>query len=71
MAKSSKSTLKLVGIILVVVGAGLAVWGYQMSGSFESQVSKAFSGADTNKVMTLYIAGAASFVVGLFLLMKK
>lgn len=71
MAQGSLSAKKLIGIILLVVGVGLAIWGYQGSGSVESQLTRAFSGSDTNKVMTLYIAGAASFIVGLFLLMKK
>ena len=71
MSKGSMSSMKILGILLIVVGAGLAVWGYQSSGSIESGLTRAFSGSDTNKVMTLYIAGAASFVVGLFLFMKK
>ena len=71
MSKGSLSTKKIIGIALIVLGAGLAIWGYQGSGSVASQVTRAFSGSDTDKVMTLYIAGAASFVVGLFLIMKK
>jgi len=71
MAKSTKSTLKLIGLVLLVVGTGLAVWGYQMSGSIESGLSRAISGSETDKVMTLYISGAVGIVVGLFLLMKK
>ncbi len=62
---------KIIGIALVVVGLGLAFWGYQQSGSFGSQVSRALTGSATDKVMTLYIGGAVSFVVGLYLLMKK
>jgi hypothetical protein len=49
----------------------LAFWGYQSSGSFGSQVSRAVTGSATDKVMTLYISGAVSLVVGLYLLMKK
>lgn len=62
---------KIIGIALVVIGLGLAFWGYQQSGSLGSQVSQAFTGSAGNKVMTLYIGGAVSFVVGLYLLMKK
>jgi hypothetical protein len=71
MSKGSLSAKKLIGIVLIIVGAGLAIWGYQESGSIESQLSRTFSGSDTDRVMTLYIAGAASFVVGLLLLLKK
>ena len=62
---------KILGIVLVVVGVGLAIWGFQMSGSFGSQVSQTFTGSPTDKVMALYIGGAASLVVGLYLLFKK
>ena len=65
------SQTKIVAIALVVAGLGLAFWGYQEAGGFSSQVSRAVTGSATNKVMTLYIAGAVSFVVGLYLLMKK
>ena len=39
MAKRSKSTMKSIGIALVVIGIGLAFWGYQMSGSIGSQIT--------------------------------
>lgn len=70
MATGSGITMKIIGLILVVTGVGLAIWGHQLSGSFESQMTQAFTGSDTDKVMTYYIAGAASFVVGLFLFAK-
>jgi hypothetical protein len=63
--------MKISGIILVVLGVGLAIWGFQLSDSIGSQITQAVTGSDTDKVMTLYIAGAISFVVGLSLLNKK
>ncbi|MBU4486463.1 MAG: DUF3185 family protein [Candidatus Delongbacteria bacterium] len=63
--------MKIIGIILMVTGIGLAIWGHQLSGSFGSQISQAVTGSDTDKVMTFYIAGAVSFVVGIFLFAKK
>ena len=62
---------KIIGIVLAVVGVGLAFWGYQLSGGVGSQVSQAVTGSPTDKVMIFYIAGAASLVAGLFLLFKK
>lgn len=62
---------KIIGLILVVLGIGFAVWGFQMSGSIGSQVTQAVTGADTDKVMTYYILGAVSFVVGIYLFFKK
>jgi len=69
--KMKKSQSKIIGIVLMVTGIGLAIWGYQMSGSFGSQFNQAINGSYTDKVMIIYIAGAASFIVGLFLLVKK
>ena len=71
MAKDSISMMKLVGIALVVIGLGLAFWGYRLSGSVGSQLAQAFTGSATDKVMTFYISGAVSFVVGLYLFIKK
>ena len=55
----------------MVLGLGLAIWGYQLSGSVGSQITQAVTGSDTDKVMTFYIAGAVSFVVGIYLFQKK
>jgi hypothetical protein len=63
--------MKIIGIVLAVSGIGLAIWGYQLSGSVGSQITQAVTGSDTDKVMTLYIAGAVSLVVGIFLFIKK
>jgi hypothetical protein len=71
MANSSTSAMKFLGIALVVIGLGLAFWGYQLSGSVGSQITQAVTGSDTDKVMTFYISGAACFVVGLFLTLKS
>jgi hypothetical protein len=71
MANSSTSAMKILGIALVVIGLGLAFWGYQLSGSVGSQITQAVTGSDTDKVMTFYISGAVCFVVGILLSMKK
>ena len=71
MAQGPISTMKIIGIALVVVGLGLAFWGYRLSGSVGSQVTQAFTGSAPDKVMTLYIGGAVSLVVGLYLLIKR
>lgn len=71
MARASGSSTKIISIILMVVGAGLALWGYQLSGSVGSQLTQAVTGSDTDKVMTFYITGAVSFVVGIYLFAKK
>ena len=71
MASGANTLLKAVGLALLVGGAGLAFWGYQLSGSLTAQVSKTMTGALPDAVMYRYIGGAASAVVGLFLLVKR
>ena len=64
-------TKKIIGIVLAVVGVGLAFWGYRLSGGMGAQLNQAFSGSPTDKIMAFYIGGAVSLAVGLFLLFKK
>lgn len=67
----TRTTMKIIGIALVVLGIGLAIWGYQLSGSVGSKITQAVTGSDTDKVMTFYISGAISIVVGIYLFIKK
>lgn len=62
---------KLLGIILVVLGAALVIWGYNMSGSAANEVTRALTGSSTDAVMYRYIGGAVCLAAGLFLLVKK
>ena len=63
--------MKIIGLALLVLGIGLAIWGYQLSDSVESQLTQVVTGSETDKVMTFYIAGAVSFVVGIYLFIKN
>jgi hypothetical protein len=71
MATSSGTTMKIIGIVLMVLGIGLAIWGFQLSGSVGSKLTQVVTGSDTDKVMMFYITGAVSFVVGYFLFTKR
>jgi uncharacterized membrane protein len=64
-------SLQVIGIVLIVIGTGLALWGYQQSGSITSGITKALTGSNTNEVMAFYIFGALDIIVGLFLYFKK
>jgi hypothetical protein len=63
--------MKVVAIVLVVLGIGLAFWGYRLSGGFGAQLSQAVTGSPTDRIMAFYIGGAVSLAVGLFLLFRK
>ncbi len=71
MAKSSFPLNKVIGLALLIIGAGLVYWGFQMSESLGSQLTESISGSMPDEVMYRYIGGAAGIVVGLFLLFKK
>ena len=62
---------RILGIALLIIGAGLLWWGYQLSDSIGSQLTETISGSMPDGVMIRYIAGAVSFAVGLFLFLKK
>lgn len=71
MGKRSGLPLRAIGIGLLVLGVGLAFWGFQLSGSLGSQVTEVVTGAQTDRVMQFYIGGAVSAAIGLFLILKK
>jgi hypothetical protein len=71
MAMASRTTMKIISIVLMVIGVGLVFWGYQLSGSVGSQLTQAVTGSDTDKVMVFYISGAVNFFVGIYLFNKK
>lgn len=62
---------KMLGIVLLVVGAGLAWWGYDVAQSARGQFTRLWSGGVPDKAVVLYIAGAACAVLGLYLLGRR
>ena len=71
MTKRSNSSMQIISLTLMIIGIGLAFWGYQLSDSVGSQISQTITGSHSDKVMMLFIGGAASFIVGLYLFVKK
>jgi hypothetical protein len=62
---------KAIGIALLVVGVALIVYGLQASDSLSSGVSRAFTGAPTNRTLAFLLGGAASAIIGLFLALRS
>ena len=55
---------KGIGIALLVVGIVLVIYGFNASDSVSSGVSRAFTGAPTNKTLWLLLGGGAMAIVG-------
>ena len=68
---ANNSLTKIIALTLMVIGIGLAYWGYDLSGGLDSQINQTFTGSSSDNVMYRYIFGAASFIAGLFLFLKK
>ncbi len=62
---------KGIGIICLVAGLLLIVWGHNLANSIGGQLQNAFTGAPGDKPMHLYIGGAAAMLIGLFLIFFK
>jgi hypothetical protein len=71
MANNSVYAKKSIGLVLLVAGAGLAYWGYHVSGSVGAKVTQIVTGSTTDEVMKYYLGGAASFIVGLYLFITR
>ena len=57
---------KGVGVICLVVGVLLIVWGHNMAQSVGGQLQRAFTGSPGDKPMWLYIGGGVLCALGLF-----
>ncbi len=62
---------KGIGLALLVVGIVLIILGASASDSVSSGVSRAFTGAPTNKTLWLLLGGAASAVAGAVLTFRR
>lgn len=56
---------KIIGIILVIAGAALAVWGYNIYDAASSQVTRALSGETPIEAWAGMVGGIVCVLVGL------
>jgi hypothetical protein len=68
MAKALSN--KNIALALIILGAGLAFWGYQESNGFGNQLSSSLTGSFTDRVTFIFIGAAVSFGVGVFMFRK-
>jgi hypothetical protein len=57
---------KVIGVVSLVTGVLLLVWGRNMAESIGSQVRQVFTGAPTDRATYFYIAGVALTAFGVF-----
>jgi hypothetical protein len=55
---------KVTGIICIIIGVILLVWGHDIANSVGSQVQQIFTGAPTDRAMYLYIGGVVLIILG-------
>lgn len=58
---------KLVGVVLLVVGAILLYFGYQSSQSVGGQITESLTGRFTDETMWFLVGGAAAVAAGGFM----
>lgn len=56
---------KIIGIVLIVAGVALAIWGYNIYDSASSQVTRAVSGDTPIEAWAGMVAGAISILIGI------
>ncbi|MCX7545056.1 DUF3185 family protein [Marinicella gelatinilytica] len=65
------STNKIIGLVLLVLGAVLVFFGLNATEAPLEEVSEAVTGRYSDQTMYYLIGGAVSAVVGIVLLLKK
>mgnify|MGYP000377368975 CR=1 FL=1 len=55
---------KIIGLILIVAGIALGIWGYDVYDSASSQVSRAFDGDTPLEAWLGMVGGAVCIIVG-------
>jgi len=55
----------IIGVIALVIGVMLLVWGHDSAQSVNSQVNNLLTGNPTNRTMYFYVGGAALTIYGL------
>ncbi|KGK01946.1 DUF3185 family protein [Pseudoalteromonas sp. ND6B] len=58
-------TNKIIGIVLIVIGIALAIWGYDVYDSAASQVTRALNGETPMEAWLGFIGAAVCILVGI------
>jgi len=55
---------KVIGLVLIIIGAALAVWGYNIYDSATSQIGRALSGETPIEAWAGMVGGAICIAIG-------
>lgn len=56
---------KIIGIVLIVIGVALAIWGYNIYDSASAQIGRALNGDTPIEAWAGMVGGAICLVVGI------
>lgn len=59
--------MKAIGVVLIVLGVGLLIFGFMESESAGSEIAEFFTGTPPDRVLWMLLGGAVSLVLGIFL----
>jgi hypothetical protein len=62
---------KIVSLALLVGGIVLIIMGFNATNSFNSEVSRFFTGTPTNKAVWMVICGSVAAVIGLAMMWRS
>lgn len=69
--RKSNKNIAMIGVILLISGICIAIWGSQMSESFGSAVTRVFAGTPPARVVYAYIGSVVCIIAGLYLIGRK
>ncbi|WP_404400431.1 DUF3185 family protein [Idiomarina seosinensis] len=61
---------KIVGLVLIIIGAILLYMSYEASQSLASEASQVFTNEPTDNTLWYLIGGVAAFIIGLYALLR-
>ena len=67
----SKKNSKMIGVVLLVVGVVLLVWGIDVYGAFGSKLGRTISGDISNKALILFASGGICAGLGIYKFLGK
>jgi len=67
----AKKKSKQIGIVLLIIGVGLLIWGFNLYGAFGSKLARTIGGSPSTETMLILIGGAVCAGLGAYNLFRK